>query len=170
MDSLGDVWWVWLLESPQLFYRRNCIGSSGICWWKSHSFPASPQISSLLRRQKSPLASLLTQSYHRGAGLILLCQFWIPPPHLNPIVFLHSYLFISLFVFFFFWGPQVSRLGVKLELQLPAYTAATTTPDSSRVCNLHHGLWQCQILNPLSEARDRISILLLLFFFCFLPF
>ena len=27
--------------------------------------------------------------------------------------------------------------------------------DPSRVCDLHHSSWQCQILNPLSEVRDR---------------
>ena len=30
--------------------------------------------------------------------------------------------------------------------------------DPSCVCNLHHSLWQCWILNPLSEARDRTCI------------
>ena len=33
---------------------------------------------------------------------------------------------------------EVPRLGVKLELQLPAYTTATATPEPSRVCDLHH--------------------------------
>ena len=42
-----------------------------------------------------------------------------------------------------------------MELQLLAYTIATATQDPSRVCDLHHSSWQCQILNPLSEARDR---------------
>ena len=46
---------------------------------------------------------------------------------------------------------EVPRLGVELELQLPAYTTAT---DPSRVCDLHHSSWQRWILNPLSEARD----------------
>ena len=46
---------------------------------------------------------------------------------------------------------EVPRLGVESELQLPAYTTATLDPT--------HSLWQCQILNPLSEARDRTSIL-----------
>ena len=46
---------------------------------------------------------------------------------------------------------EVPRPG--LELQLPAYTTATATQDLSLVCNLHHSPWQCQILNPLSEAR-----------------
>ena len=49
---------------------------------------------------------------------------------------------------------EVPRLGVQLELSLLAYTAATATPDSSCVCDLHHSLQQCQILNPLSKARD----------------
>ena len=28
-------------------------------------------------------------------------------------------------------------------------------PDLSHICDLHHSLWQCQILNPVSEARDQ---------------
>ena len=55
---------------------------------------------------------------------------------------------------------EVPKLGVKSKLQLPAYTTATATPDPSHVCNLHHSLWQCQILNQLSEARDRTHILM----------
>ena len=55
---------------------------------------------------------------------------------------------------------EVPRLGVKLELQLPADTTATATPDPSSVCDLHHGLWQRQILNLLSEARDRTRVLM----------
>ena len=52
---------------------------------------------------------------------------------------------------------EVPRLGVELELQLPAYTIAM--PDSSHVCNLHHSFQQCRILNPLSEAWDQTHIL-----------
>ena len=52
---------------------------------------------------------------------------------------------------------EVLRLGVQLELQLWAYTTATatTTSDPSHVCDLHHSPQQSQILNPLSEARNR---------------
>ena len=50
---------------------------------------------------------------------------------------------------------EVPRLGVKSELQLPAYTTATATPDPSHICDLHHSSVQRQILNPRSEARDR---------------
>ena len=61
------------------------------------------------------------------------------------------------FSFFFFMAApthmEVPRLGVKWELQLPAF--ATATPDPSRLCDPYSSPWQCQILNPLNEARDR---------------
>ena len=53
---------------------------------------------------------------------------------------------------------EVPKLGVKLELQQPAYTTATATPDPSCICNLHRSL--CQILNPLSKARGQTHILM----------
>ena len=37
---------------------------------------------------------------------------------------------------------------------------ATATRDLSHDCDLHHSSWQCQILNPLDEARDRTYILM----------
>ena len=55
---------------------------------------------------------------------------------------------------------EVSRLEVKSELQLPAYTTTTARQDPSRVCDLHHGSQQCWILNPLSGARDQTRILM----------
>ena len=50
---------------------------------------------------------------------------------------------------------DIPRLGVKPELQLPAYTTVTAMQDPSGVCDLHHSSGQCRILNPLSEAWDR---------------
>ena len=72
--------------------------------------------------------------------------------------------FILTFFFFLFLGPhlqhmEVPRLGVKSELQPPAYTTATTTQDLSCVCNLHHSSWQRGSLNPRSKARDRTGVL-----------
>ena len=57
------------------------------------------------------------------------------------------------------WHMEVPRLGVELELQLPAYSLQPTPQpqqrgDPSRVCNLDHSSRQRQILNPLSEATD----------------
>ena len=76
------------------------------------------------------------------------------------------------FFFFFFKGPHlwhmdVSRLGVKSELQLPAYTAATATQDLSHIYDLHHSLQQRGILNPLNEARDRTCVLMDINQICF---
>ena len=73
---------------------------------------------------------------------------------------LHPHLplfFCCLFVCFLGLYPQhmeVPRLGVESEPQLPAYATATATPDPGRIFDLHHSSRQCQILNPLSEARD----------------
>ena len=75
----------------------------------------------------------------------------------------HLETFLKLFFLLFraaLWHTVVPRLGVKLELQLPAYTTAIATPDLSNVCDLHHSSWQCQILNPLSEARGQTHTLM----------
>ena len=81
----------------------------------------------------------------------------IPPPHHWPLWVVR--------LFFVFLGPlpkhmEVPRLGVKSELQLPAYTTAIETWDLSCVCRLQHSSWQRQTLNPLSKARDRTCILM----------
>ena len=67
--------------------------------------------------------------------------------------------------FFYFLGPrpqqmEVPGLGVRLELQLSACTTATARPDPSFICHLGPSSWQCWILNPRSEARDRTLILM----------
>ena len=49
------------------------------------------------------------------------------------------FFFLNLFLGLHMWHVEVPRLGVQLELQLPAYTTATAMPAP----------------NPLSEARDR---------------
>ena len=73
-------------------------------------------------------------------------------------------LFLLLLLFFFFcflgpnlWHMEVPRLEVELKLQLPAYDTATTMTDPSLVCDLHHSLRQCKMLNPLNKARDWTS-------------
>ena len=68
-------------------------------------------------------------------------------------------LFLFYFIFCFLglhpWYMEVPRLGVESELQLPSYTTATAMWDLSHFCDLYHSSRQWQILNPLSEARDR---------------
>ena len=50
---------------------------------------------------------------------------------------------------------EFPKLGVESELQLPAYATATAMQDPSYIGDLHHSPQQHQILNPLSEARDK---------------
>ena len=54
---------------------------------------------------------------------------------------------------------EVPRLRVKSELQLLATATATVTPDPSHISDLHLSSQQHLILNPRSEARDRMHIL-----------
>ena len=77
------------------------------------------------------------------------------------------------FNFFFFFcffleahlqHKEIPRLGVERELLLLAYT--TATKDTGHICDLHHSSGQCQILNPLSKARDWTRILMDLFPLC----
>ena len=56
---------------------------------------------------------------------------------------------------------EVPRLGVELELELPACTTAIVTQDPSSICDRHCSSWQqCQIPNPLIEAGDQTRILM----------
>ena len=48
---------------------------------------------------------------------------------------------------------EVPRLGVKLGLQLPAYTIATAVLDLSCICSPHRSSQLYWILNPLRDAR-----------------
>lgn len=74
-------------------------------------------------------------------------------------------LSLSLFFFSVFLGllrrhMEVPRLGVKLDLQLPAYITATAMLDQSLVCDLHHSSRKYQMLNPLKDARDWTHVLM----------
>ena len=77
------------------------------------------------------------------------------------------YFFFLLFLGLHPRCMEVLQLGVKLELQLSAYTTATAVPDQGHICCLHHSSWQCQILNPLSEAWDRTCVLMDVSHICF---
>ena len=62
-------------------------------------------------------------------------------------------------MYFVFLGshPQhmeVPRLGVQLELLLPAYSRATAMPDPTLYLPSTPQLLATRILNPLIEARD----------------
>ena len=82
------------------------------------------------------------------------------PVGLSAIVWVSFPLSLSFFFPFYVRHMEVARLGVASELQLPAYTSATALPDPECTCSLHCSLWQYQLPNPLSEARNQPSILM----------
>ena len=51
---------------------------------------------------------------------------------------------------------EVPRLGVELELQLPAYTTATAMRDPSQVYDLHHS-GNAGSLNPCVRPRIELA-------------
>ena len=75
-------------------------------------------------------------------------------------------------LFFVFLGPplwhmEVPRLVSTLQLQLQAYntlhysyTTFISHYTTGTAAGLHHSSQQCQILNPLSKARDRTCVLM----------
>ena len=67
--------------------------------------------------------------------------------------------FVLFFSFSFKASPGAYEVPRLVKLQQPAYTTATAMRDPIHICSLHHSSQQCQILNPLSKARDRAHIL-----------
>ena len=82
-------------------------------------------------------------------------------PQKSTPIFNTSYQRYKLDLFFFQAHTfEVLRLEDEPELQLLAYTTATTTQDPSHICDLHRSSQQCQIANLLSEGRNRTYILM----------
>ena len=81
------------------------------------------------------------------------------------------FIFIIIIIICFLWlhlrHMEIPRLGVELELQQPAYTIAIAMWDPSHICDLHQSSWQCERLNPMSEARDWTHILIDTSWVCF---
>ena len=67
-----------------------------------------------------------------------------------------------LLLFFFLTAPSAaygsSQVSGQIRAAAEAHTTATATPNPSCICNLCHILQHCQILKPLSEARDKTLI------------
>jgi len=57
------------------------------------------------------------------------------------------------------YGGSQARGQIGARAAVPTYATVTETWDLSQICDLHHGLWQHQVLDPLSEARDQTCIL-----------
>ena len=73
---------------------------------------------------------------------------------------LHLSLFFKFFLGLHLWHMDVTRQGVKSQLQLLPHTTAMAIPDPSCVCELCHSLQQQWIFKPLSKVRNRTYILI----------
>ena len=62
--------------------------------------------------------------------------------------------------FYLLFRAAPMAYGSRIRLQLLVNATITATPDLSHVCDLYHSSRQCQILNPLSEARDWTRIIM----------
>ena len=75
-------------------------------------------------------------------------------------------IFLFLFLYIFFLGPHLQHMemGFQARDQIRAVAAGLchthSNPDLNHICDLHHSLWQHEILNPLSKARDQTCIVM----------
>ena len=104
---------------------------------------------------------------------MLIISKWVLQSTLNKSkdFYHYSYSWVGFFFCLFFFclfvllGPhprhmEDPRLGVKLELQLPAQATTTATHSPKHVCNLHHSSLQRQIPDPLRKPRDWTCVLM----------
>ena len=102
------------------------------------------------------------QSHQRLCVLSLLSTSWGYNKKLAPN---HTGTLILFFLFFCLFKIEPtanggSQAGGWIRSVAVSYAIATATPDLSCVCERHHSSKQCQILNPLSGAKDRTCILM----------
>ena len=69
-------------------------------------------------------------------------------------------IFFSSFLGMHVQHMEVPRLGVESDLELLSYATAAAMWDLSCFCDQYCISMWCQILNPLSEARDQTLILM----------
>ena len=152
--GLALAQWAWTPGCPQLWATLERLrGKREGAWWRQRNcFHMGWREREDTRKKYTILAGSKFHFFPLYRGLLI-----------NPLR-LESQEFDLFFLFVFLRRHprhmDVSRLGVESELQMLAYITATARPDPSRICNLHHSSWQCQILNPLSKARDRTCILM----------
>ena len=87
---------------------------------------------------------------------------WAAIRFFNPLCHRGNSYKVFYFIFLFMATLAVygsSQVRDRIRAAAEAYTRATSTLDLSHFCGLSCSFWQCQILNPLSEARDRTQIL-----------
>ena len=146
-------------------------GAGGCCWHLvgTHSIKhrAAPTRKSQAAATSPSAKGEVEKPYTRSTTLVLISKrssgtFTFPVFQMRDIVPKRSIVSSFFFLRLHLWHMKIPRLGVESELQLPAYTTATTlttTLDLRHIWDLGHSLPRYRILNPLSKARDRTCIL-----------
>ena len=133
------------------------IGASSVIYTTAHGNTGS--LTHWARPGTEPVTSWFL------VGFVNHCATTGTPHILTELSFSFWCFFCFVFCFCFLglhpWHMEVPRLWVKSELCLPTYTTATTMWDLSCVCDLHCISWQCQVLKPLTKARDWTYILMI---------
>ena len=150
---------------------RGIVVAEIFDWYYSHSSPfgnsdlkrgrgAINNIIMLSSALKSPRDSHCTRNIFQDPWALLSRPFLLFEP---PITY-HSPSYF-LFVCFLLSRATAAAHGTYGSFQArgqiraaPAYT--TAKQDLSHICDLCCSLWQCQILKPLSKARDQTCILM----------
>ena len=169
--TLGKILWV-LHEFPgtdSLFPRQEALGK--IFQSTRAPWPQSPAAASCVKSLASQgvfiLEELLVCSVTMSTPPDLLpepqhlfSQLWTPSSEhystRNPSPFQRGSgkKTVPVMCCLFFFFQELPRLEIESVLQPPAYTTIPPMQDLSHICDLYHSSQQCQILNPLSEARD----------------
>ena len=123
-----------------LYHGHNNADPSHVCYLHHSSWQC--RILNPLSKTRDPICILMDAS-----------QIHWPLSHDGNSNFL-IFLFYCLFR-----AALVAYGGSQARGRIRAVTAATSMRDPSRFCKLHHSSWQCQILNPLSEARHQTWVL-----------
>ena len=76
----------------------------------------------------------------------------ISKPERSSILFIWDFDF---FFFVFFRASPMAHGGSQMGYNWSCSSWPPPEPQQHRICDLHHSPWQCQILDPLSEARDQ---------------
>ena len=99
---------------------------------------------------------VLSNLFQHKHNLWAVRQCHLPYHFIFPLVFLHMTASVT-------YGSSQAR--GRIGAAAVACATATPMPDLSCICDLCWSLWQCWILNTLSEARDIFFFFYISFFF-----
>ena len=123
-------------------------------WDFCHKFFLISKIVNWINNSNMSMTEICSDEYLRLSYVLIYMWLQLICNWASPV---QAILFF--FPFPFLWQHLHHMEASRSELKLQAYATVSATLDQSYICNLHHSWQQCRILNSVSEARDRTSIL-----------